>query len=130
MWNSGPTYASTNHFRSLGFLLGRKEIIYKGNLHTGMRLRSVSRHKEHLQGEWKQVYSNYTGSWKQPGCLIYSIFILRFSCICIKCSNTSFKAVTNKQFRLENCVFLCLMKAALNLSKTEIAKKCSLFSVT
>lgn len=96
LWNSGPTYACTNHFRSLGFLLGRKEIIYKGNLHTGRRLHSVSRHKEHLQGEWKQVYSNYTRSWKQPGCLICSIFILCFSCIRIKCFNTSFKTVTNK----------------------------------
>lgn len=127
LWNSGPTYACTNHFRSLGFLLGRKEIIYKGNLHTGRRLHSVSRHKEHLQGEWKQVYSNYTRSWKQPGCLICSIFILCFSCIRIKCSNTSFKTVTNKKFRLENCVFLCLMKVALNLSKAEIAKNANYF---
>lgn len=31
------------------FLLGRKGIIYKGELHTGRRLHSVSRHTEHLQ---------------------------------------------------------------------------------
>lgn len=107
---------------TLGFFLDRKGIIHKGNLHTERRLRSVSKYTEHLQDEWKQVYNNYTGSWKQPGCLICSIFILHFSCICVKCSDTSSKAVTNQEFSLEKCIFLYLMKPSLSLSKLETEK--------